>query len=153
MKLGLEVEGRLKGLPTLFMSADEFLGYSRSGLEHKLAKERPEVWLEWMQTVALYVSDPNCEVRWDCGAFVEWAASMALITLEVRAVEARVRFPPNVTIMLRIDEEGRSLGSSFWELYDSDQIKFSDPERGVYCCTKGSMVRTLREEFNEDILV
>lgn len=130
MKLGLEAEGRLKGLPTLFLTAEEFCSARWEDLP-----PLPRIHL-------LYISDHGNMLRPKHTAFELWRDYP--ITLEVTKVDRRDLYPPNVTFMLCIESE------SVWRLAPTDQIKFSSDFQYVKSVAVENMSHTSPEDFRAD---
>jgi hypothetical protein len=136
MKHGVEVEGRLKGVPTIFVDAQEYLVYP----------ERVKQALADHKTSHLYISDPENVLPYnldlDC-----------LVTLDVTRVRygAQLR-PSNVLLMLRIDPNRPDA----WEFDDllllgeNDQIKFEQNQH-VYVFPWSNAIKTQPEDFNSDV--
>jgi hypothetical protein len=151
MKIGYEVEGRFKGLYTLFMNSEHAVTF----FEFKSLKERafPPGSADSIEKVKhVYVSDSADQPFLmngveDC--FLAWNEMGMPVTYETAYVGDRDLFPPNVHIMLRIDG---SLGGfeSFWKLRLTDQVKFSK-DQTVFCVAKENMTVTLPHEFMDDI--
>ena len=135
MKIGMEVEGRLQGLKTLFVSADEYIGLVFGWL--KVDRQK---W-EFEQ---IYVSDHLNEI--DMSLMVDEMNKVfgrpLVITVECTKID---KTPPDgVNVMLVIDSE------SFWHLREHDQIKFTK-DMTVYATTPSQMVVTHPEAFDGDI--
>lgn len=134
-KLGIEVEGRLRGVPTLFTDA---IAMARDGGADKVmtAMRQHEVTHVYISD-RLNVLDYQQVGRWFGGYQV---------TLDVTKVAKQLR-PANVTIILTLPHE-------YWEsvanLGPQDQVKFHSEDRHVLCATMHSFVPTHPSEFEGD---
>ena len=147
MKCGLEKEGRLKGLATLFLSAEDF-ARNRHLTIVSLAKE-PELGLLAASVVHIYISDHGNAISYDAPGLLGPSRIRRQITLEVTAVRDRNLYPENVSFILAM-QKGTDV-ESFWSLQQTDQIKFSTGPQGyVYCVTKENMTETVPEDFSGD---
>jgi hypothetical protein len=124
-KIGIEVEGRLCGIKTLFCTA-----YEISNENFKI--EVPD------DVRGLYISDHNNIL--DLYELTHLTERF-IVTVERTKVSEH---PENVNIILTIDNE------SFWSLHPNDQIKFSK-DLTVFATTKRTMVITRPEDFTGDI--
>jgi hypothetical protein len=150
MKLGVEVEGRLKGIPTLFLSAEEVLRYTPIDLLRMQGSLPSNVFWTLHQVRHLYVSDHGNALHSAHAIFQQWALPW-YISLEVTAVVNRKAYPTNVGFLLSITDGGHGYAHSFFELQDTDQIKFSSGNPGyVFCTTKEAMTKTRPEDFFYD---
>lgn len=134
MKIGIEAEGRLRGILTLFASAEEFtdsygvlFNHARNyGIAHIYISDRDNI-LDY-ETVGKYFVPPY------------------FITLDVTEVRAGPR-PTNMTIILTMPHE-------HWEsverLRPDDQIKFHSTNRDVLMTTARTLVPTSPIEFCGD---
>ena len=153
MKLGKEVEGRLKGLYTLFMDGKE----ARTFFEFKSLKERafPLGSADSIEEVEhIYVSDLDSCMTPDAECFAKWKEFGLKVTLEVDRVSLREDYPDNVTVMLNVTDNSLYASRSFWRLLPNDQVKFVLPVEDsfmVRCVTVGSMTMTAPEDFAGDI--
>lgn len=126
MKVGIEVEGRFTGVPTLFCDAEHYL----EGI--KAAKE---------QGVShIYISDNGNIIRYNDEAL---ATSGLLVTLDVTNVYPEDR-PPNMTLMLRL--EGFPMVNA---LTARDQVKF-EQDRNVLVAPTTAFYRTVPSDFDGD---
>jgi hypothetical protein len=132
MKIGIEVEGRLSGIKTLFVSAEEF---SEITANQKLSN----LYVEHGFT-QLYISDHLNVLKLTSTIFEELADHF-IITVEVTEV---AEYSDYVNIMLAIESK------SFWNLRKTDQIKFSD-DMHVYSATIENMYYTTPDEFEGDV--
>lgn len=153
MKLGLEVEGKLSGMYTLFMSASEALEFfSYESLKKRALPPGKANRVDKVQHI--YISDHENTIRGDAACLREWFNLNLSVTLEVTAVENRHWYPTNVGIMLAIVDGPKStFSSSFWKLDSADQVKFSRPSGGAHqvkCVMVGNMFNTNPREFSGD---
>lgn len=133
MKLGKEVEGRLRGVPTLFVDAYEVL--------NALANVKHTIWQYSVQHV--YISDHSNILDYNAvGA--EFADK--LITMDVTNIKAEPR-PQNVTFILTMPHD---FWASVQRLAPDDQIKFHSEHRDVLCASVRSFVPTQPIEFIGD---
>lgn len=166
MKFGYEVEGRLKGMFTLFMQADEAVRWSEDGLRHALRGTNLQgqtIDSLLKKTAHVYISDRDNVLEPDSPAFRTWAQDR-LVTLDVASIHGRNLYPDNVTVMLTVTDSDAQMGKdayrqseSFWGLYATDQVKFTSGKNGgnhkVYVVTKENMTYTAPEDFESDIIV
>lgn len=151
MKIGYEVEGRLKGLYTLFMDgeeAKEFFDFP--SLRKRAEPEIPPNILELVRHI--YISDIYGVIKPDAECLVKWALMGMMITIETRSVapHTRFRYPECVGIMFNVgDAYSNKVMDSFLELKDTDQIKFSH-DNYVWCVTKENMTKTAPLDFMGD---
>lgn len=115
-KVGIEVEGRLKGTRTLFMGADEYL---EAATEGTLADT-----LRRASAMHLYVSDNSNRLHLDVvSAFLAREVPGLLATVDVTAVTSTLFKMPNLTVMLRYPFSIQS----YKHLRPTDQVKFELP--------------------------
>jgi hypothetical protein len=127
MKIGIECEGRLKGIPTLFCDATELLSV------RNVAQD--------MQVSHIYVSDPNNMLSYE-----EVGSELAefMVTLDVTAITLGYR-PSNLSIMLSLPGYDQ-----ISKLTDHDQIKF-EHERNVVVFPINSALLTVPADFAGDV--
>ena len=132
MKLGIEVEGRLRGIPTLFCNAD-------FDVEELFANLRKH------PVSHVYISDNTNKLSYrGIGALLKGY----LVTLDV--TEVRAEEPPaNVSLMLRIDDI-QDAWTSVSRLTKEDQIKF-EFDRNVIVLPMTAAILTNPSEFAGDI--
>lgn len=154
MKLGNEVEGKLKGLYTLFMDAKE----AKEFFQFKSLKERavPAGIANTIERVKhVYISDHENTIGCLADCLYRWLDMGMPVTLEVTDVRFRDKYPANVMFMLNIkDDSSYHFTSSFSRLADTDQIKFAVPSGvgfQVWCVTKENMTKTYPAAFDNDI--
>lgn len=154
MKLGYEVEGRLKGLYTLFLSAKE----AKEFFEFSSLKERavPKGSADSIDKVQhIYISDMANIIGHLDYCLYRWQELGLNVTLEVTEVRNRASYPKNVSFMLHIATNlSLRYANSFFELAGTDQIKFAEREGNahlVYCVTKENMTKTWPSDFENDI--
>lgn len=144
MKIGIEVEGRLKGLPTLFMTANEALVF----FNYKSLKDAvdPQHHKYIDQVRHVYVSDHANILYATDYCMVQWKDMAMPVTLERTFIDLcdAKEMPANVTIMLTVDSRG------FWNLRPQDQVKFSLNEH-VHCMAVENMTVTEPKDFEGDI--
>lgn len=172
MKIGIEVEGVLRGKKTLFLQSYEILKYKLTclhDLESLLVNRKDLDLISEIEHV--YISDHDDYVctKLSDNSFFKFFQDLEkrkfLVTIEKTILgEYRKSFPPNIGIILAIsdyDNVGSSAlkpNRSFWNLLDSDQIKFSrkspnatnDSEHDVYCVRKHLFGVTDPSEFKDD---
>lgn len=141
MKIGIEVEGRLRGVHTLFVSAEYILHNAHT----------VQIALRDHSIQHLYISDRENRIRYS--SLEDW--SHVLITLDITKYRrdlndtqtALVVPPDNVTIIL-------TLPYSYWDsiafLRPTDQVKFHSDSRHVLCAPIQNFVRTEPSEFLGD---
>lgn len=136
MKVGLECEGRHKGMPTLFLDASE-LPIWRKRLGDSLIRR------DWIEQ--LYVSDLgntlNLEMIPPELENVSPLTNDPIITIERTMIPSNIH--PRIEIMLHVINE------SFWRLGGVDQIKFSK-DKCVFSIKKDQMVKTIPTDFEGD---
>lgn len=154
MRLGYEVEGRLKSIYTLFMDAKE----AKEFFQFKSLKERavPAGSANTIERVKhVYISDHENTIGCLADCLYRWLDMGMPVTLEVTNVWFREKYPANVMFMLNIKDKSSDLfTSSFSRLAETDQIKFAVPSGvgfQVWCVTKENMTKTLPEDFDGDI--
>lgn len=127
MKVGIEVEGRLKGVPTLFCGAHEYLKGIQKAKEQGVSH--------------LYISDNRNKIAYDNAAL---AASGLLVTLDVTEVYDCPNRADNITLMLRLPGH-----CEVRRLKDRDQVKF-EAKRNVVVLPMHNAIKTLPHEFLGD---
>lgn len=135
MKIGIEIEGRLKGLKSLFISTAEI---KQHGCEYfiEVAKKNQVVHIEIPMDIIVSVNDPM---------FYELHKAGFLVTTESTQLVGDI--PDYLNFVLIIDN------SDFFKIRGIDQIKFVDKELNVYMATVETMVRTYPHEFDADITI
>ena len=134
MKIGIEVEGRLCGLKTIFCNELEFVVHY-SDLWAALYKHT--------DIKQIYISDLNNTIDLNGEKLQELAADW-FVTVERTEIDHRT--PINISVMLNIDND------SFNHLNRNDQIKFSN-DLLVYATTVRNMTVTQPIEFSGDTLI
>lgn len=129
-KFGIEVEGRLAGLPTVFCNAD-------ADLTRVLAQAVE------CGVGHVYISDPDNKLSY---ANVAHLFQTKVVTMDVTRRRSE-DLPSNVTIMLRLPDW---LFDQIVSLRPGDQIK-SEKDRHVRVWTVGSAVVTKPEDFEGDV--
>lgn len=129
MKFGIEVEGRFKGIKTIFMDQNEIV----DNLNLQLFK--------LFNANALYISDLNDELTFKEITKLYKISEKYLVSIETTS--KRLCKYKNFHIILRIDN------SDFFKLKNTDQIKFEHC-KSVYTITKENMFKTKPKDFNND---
>lgn len=152
MKIGFEVEGRYKGLYTLFMKADEALDFFAYRSLKQRASRSIDDKIEKVRHI--YISDHENILRPADTCLQKWDELGLPVTIEVTRVNSwRAVFTKNVHLMLAVVDGDFLTNTSFWNLLPTDQIKFSSPKgpaHMVYCVTKENMSVTKPEDFDGD---
>jgi hypothetical protein len=126
MKIGIEVEGRYKGIKTLFCSALEYL-----------MEPLPDL----MRVSHIYISDhENALDITNENVFYEIPESH-LITVE--RTEVGKKPCDRIHVILNVPSD------SFWNLRETDQVKF-DLNQTVYAVPLEVMYKTKPEDFAGD---
>jgi hypothetical protein len=132
MKLGLEVEGRFKGVQTLFVSEEEFTN-QRFEIDC-IIKDMVDI-------KHIYISDRNN--RLDLEQPLELRRNL-LVSIERTSIP-NISIDPTITcVLLRVDTE------SFWALRPTDQVKFSK-NHNVRTVTVENMSMTIPTDFDNDV--
>lgn len=137
MKLGIEVEGRLRGVPTLFCDADFDVEKLTAALRKHAVSH-------------VYISDNTNKLSYrSIGTLLRGY----LVTLDVTEVLKEPR-PANVSLMLRLDGDGDPLPlfDQVSRLTKEDQIKF-ECDRNVIVLPMTAAIFTQPAEFEGDIEV
>ncbi len=133
MKYGIECEGRLRGLPTLFVSAAELQANEQGVHAAMLDRNLTHVYVSDRDNILDYTS-------------LGTTFQDKIVTLDVTKVTSN-SIPSNITIML-------TLPYDYWEsiqnLRFDDQIKFHSPNRDVLCATVRDFAYTNHTEFLND---
>jgi hypothetical protein len=168
MKKGIEVEGRFKGLPTIFMSAEEFLSESKETLlnccreenvchiyvsDHKNVLDLSEEKDEEEQEQALRIANPSQAVD----KSFKYLSDNGIMT-SVERTELLYETAGTINVLLLMPE---SVSNSFKYLKTHDQVKFhkENPFGGaklekqpyVFTATVETMCITLPHEFENDV--
>lgn len=132
MKIGIEVEGRLRGVKTLFCGPQDVAA--------------AKAYLAANPLTHVYISDRDNTLDY---VMVGWSFPACLVTMDVTSVREGVR-PTNVTLIL-------TLPHSHWDnvarLRADDQVKFHSVDREVLCATARNFVPTQPAEFLGDVAV
>lgn len=132
MKIGIEVEGRLKGIKTLFCDAQELVGARALFADDKTLSS----------VKAIYVSDHDNTLD-PSSSDLAWLIDQGIfITLEVTQVTEK--WPDEVSIMLHVESD------SYWFLKPTDQIKFHRGDQRVDAFAVESAYKTMPEDFEGD---
>ena len=133
MKTGIEVEGRYKGLRTLFIGAAEYSRLIETGRLQSLMVDHPH----------LYISDHDNTLDYD--SLVPDCLEGKVITLEVTRVPPGLR-PGNLSIMLRLPHLDEIL-----QLSETDMFKFTrETDRTVKVGLPGMLIHTDPSDFEGD---
>jgi len=133
MHLGIEVEGKYKGIKTLFISADEL--WMIPLFFEKYAHQAKEI-------KQLYISDHANELDIRPGSPVLlYKERFDLITVERTACAGP--HDAEIHVMLVVEH------SDFWALLETDQIKFTR-NHYVWAITKGEMHKSIPQDFEGD---
>ena len=131
MKVGIECEGRFKGLVTLFCDAKEF------DTDARLLD------LSLLPIQQIYISDHENVLNLNDSDLCNFHRNNVRITVERTNFDSA---PYWINIMLVIDNE------SFWNLRYQDQIKFSK-DLNVYSVLKDQMYYTDPADFKSDTII
>ena len=132
MKIGKEVEGRYKGVQTIFMSADEV----KAGVDWRANRR--------IGPQQDYISDLKNELDLDDNKLYTWAEEV-FVTVEVTELK---RVPPeHLHIILRVD------ASSFKYLWSTNQVKFEPGPRLVYMMPVEMMIKTYADAYDSDKVI
>lgn len=137
MKVGVEAEGRLKGVRTLFVNA--------SDVTDNIG--RISAIMERHQLSHIYISDRDNVLDYSTLGNL---FRHVLVTLDVTTVASSKVRPKNVTIMLTLPYD---LWQSVAALGNDDQVKFHSPEREVMCISARHFVYTSPSDFAGDVEV
>ena len=130
MKIGVECEGRLRGVPTLFCGAHEI-------------REARQLIRQHVYVSHVYISDNGNTLDY---LTVSSLFAGLLVTLDVTRVgDPR---PVNISIMLRID--GGDAYDSMSRLTKEDQVKF-ERDRHVIVLPMTAAITTMPQEFEGDV--
>ena len=128
MHIGLEVEGRLKGIPSLFVNRDEFLSGAYKRVTHPYHN--------------LYITDHDNLLDLESINNTRNPLCDPIITIERTAVDRQY---PNLNIIFVVQVP-------MYALKDTDQIKTSIGQN-VWMATVESMIKTTEDAFVGDINV
>lgn len=133
-KLGFEVEGRLKGVYSLFVEVDEI---------KRLLNPENQYLLDQVGQVS--VPDYESKITKEDIDILMKLDKRIVITLETPKVKLMMRsLPDRLNLVLVIDHP------QFFELMNTDQIKFVSEYKVVFMAPKESMIMTGPEEFDSD---
>lgn len=132
MKTGIEIEGRLKGIKSLFVSTHEI---QELGTEKVIqtARENGVAHIEIPQDIIVNLSDPMFNILHTAGF---------IVTTETTEIVGTT--PDFLNVVLIVEN------LDFFKLRGIDQIKFVDKKLNVYMATVETMVRTYPHEFEAD---
>lgn len=130
MKLGIEVEGRFKGLKTLFFNIDEKINLN--------IFNNPSF-------IQIYIS--KIKTKFQNEKLINDLLNKFFITIETDDLSDIPKYIKNkVSIILNIENE------NFFNLKETDQIKFNK-NNNVYCISKESMFKSFPEDFLKDEII
>lgn len=135
MKTGIEIEGRLKGIKSLFVSTKEILELGTRKVI-QTAREHSVVHIEIPQDIIVNLGNDMFKELYQAGF---------IITTETTQIVGEV--PDYLNVVLIIEN------LDFFKLRGVDQIKFVDAELNVYMATVETMVRTFPHEFEADTTI
>jgi len=136
MKIGKEVEGRFRGIPTLFMNASEFLNPKKA--------DKAERYFHMCRQV--YISDLRNVIRLNRDLRLKkWAKDM-IVTVEVSHLP--IVPPDDVNIILQL-----AVDPAFRHLRLDDQIKIESEKLRVYTVTVRQMVESYPSEYEDDKVI
>lgn len=138
MKIGREVEGRLKGIKTLFLDAEHI--------------EKARTFLDQGDNAVLqhlYISDQSNTLDYHT---VSDIFPEHLVTMDITEVlyDSPIDLPENVVLMLRVKGGTQEIFENVERMRTTDMIKI-EHQRKVYCFTVGNAVVTFPREFEQDI--
>jgi hypothetical protein len=139
MKIGIEVEGRLKGLLSLFINTDEL---SYTNLYNTFNQHKDNI-------VAIYISDNSCAIDLrQRGVILKYLNLGFIITIEAPSFNHIIHdkeIYERCHLVLNIDK-----ANDFFTLKDTDSIKFSNSDKSVFMYTKELAYKTKASDFNND---
>lgn len=141
MKIGLEVEGRYKGIMSLFVNADEIIPSFDKDSDIRKSLDKL---LDLHSIKQIYISDHENILNLTSKSLLIREFGSYILTVE-RTIAPKV-CDSRIKIILTIDSY------SFWNLRDTDQIKFSK-DNHVYCIPKEAMIKTHPDDFKGDCTV
>lgn len=133
-KLGFEVEGRLKGVYSLFVEVDEIKRLLNPGNKYLLD-----------QVGQVAVPDYESKITLDDIDILMSLDNRVVITLETPRIDLPIEDLPgrlNLVLVAQCPQ--------FFDLSNTDQIKFVNEHRQVFMIPKESMVMTSPDEFDGD---
>jgi len=134
MKYGIEAEGRLKGVPTIFCDANALRDGNGVQTVYSALKKH--------LVSHLYVSDEQNTL--DYKVLADTFPS-TLITIEVTVAQRCPARPNNITLMVRNPKY-----SDLCFMKNTDQLKFEE-DRNVFVFPMGAAVCTEPSDFNNDL--
>lgn len=149
MKVGIEVEGRYRGLDTVFCSDQEFI-HAQAKIIDVMAEHN---------SVHVYISDHNNVVY--MRSVVAWLEENGnMVTIERTKMSKQdlhiLELFPSIHVMLNISEAENA--DDVWNLRPTDQIKFHRSVEGesmpqVMCMPVECLYHTKPSEFLGDLKV
>ncbi len=133
-KLGVEVEGRLKGVNSLFVEVDEI---------KRLLNPENKYLLDQVGQVS--VPDEESVITQEDIDILMSLDKRLVVTLETPYVDLPLSDLPsrlNLVLVIKVPQ--------FFDLAITDQIKFVSDSRLVYMIPKESMIVTSPDEFDDD---
>jgi hypothetical protein len=137
-KLGIEVEGRFKGLLTLFLDAGELTEDNEEKILSVLKRN--------LRIQQVYISDLENTLLLGVKKlkpFLKKLSDLVFITVETKHL-GKAPLPFYLNIMLAVEHP------SFWNLRPTDQVKFSQGQK-VFAIPVESMYKTEPSDFVDDI--
>lgn len=143
MKIGIEAEGRLKGIPTAFMEAEEFLELQRNLLTI------PAIYTTTNDPDHYYISDHKGIITYDVvDKFLNYF-NTKYITLEVKKLPPkRYKWSGRINFMLHLDG-----AEQIFELEDRDQIKWVSKDNDVMSVSINEFEFTECADFYQDVVL
>jgi hypothetical protein len=153
MKIGREVEGRFRGLLTLFLDAHEALDFfERPSLKAACKNQEAKDLIEKVRHI--YITDHTHYLTPNSYCLKMWGELGFVVCIERRRVTDRDMWPSHVSFLLAVEHPDVS------ELFGTDQIKFIIPDRlsasfvpKVMSVRVGQMDKTFASEFLQDVEV
>jgi hypothetical protein len=133
-KLGYEVEGRLRGVYSLFLPPEEVI---------RLSGDKNKELLNKVGQVAVYDDESKITLK-DIDILMSLPERI-IITLETPKLNLSINVIPsrlNLVLVIKNDQ--------FFDLGPHEQIKFVNQDRMVFMVTKSSMEFTTPDEFDGD---
>jgi len=136
-KLGYEVEGRLKGVYSLFVEVDEIPRLLNPENKHLLDK-----------VGQVSVPDYDSEIRQEDIDILMSLDPRIVVTLETPKIDLPIHgLPTRLNLVLVV------IHPQIFELTVTDQVKFVNESRMVLMTPKESMMVTCPDEFDGDVEV
>ena len=129
MKIGYEVEGRFKGLKTLFVNCDEFTKIDIAKICHNYMVQQ------------IYISDCDNKIDLESDGLIAYRSGKYVVTIE--RTKMNCNSPAWLNIVLNVSSE------SFWLLKGTDQVKFEN-KLTVFEIPLENMYYTKPSDFDGD---